>query len=485
MPSWWTRKSQTAAKEVNSKEHEEDKELLRNNEASRTRMNKKRQKIKKPKSFDESHVLSSHSFPKTSLYLKASSSVSPKEASFYGGLRTNTLRETAEKEAYPLPRPSKSLDLTSVKFNQKGVGFASEVPSSSSSPSSGSSTSAEDHGDFGSFRVFEETEWDSGFKVSFQRAEASRRRKSLQYPQLKETRIESQTINDENWRNLCHPLPLPPCCVDEPSQHMQSSKWIKGRLLGRGSFGQVYAGFNCTNGQLCAIKEVRAITEDQNSQDCLKQLNQEVAVLSQLSHPNIVEYYGSELGKGQLSVYLEYVSGGSIHKLLQEYGPFKEPLMRNYTGQILHALAYLHARNTVHRDIKGTNILVDPNGEIKLADFGMAKHMTSSTSIVSFNGSPHWMAPEVILNTKSFGLAADIWSLGCTVIEMATSKPPWSEYEGVAAIFKIADSKDFPKIPAHLSANAQNFLKLCLQRDPLARPTAAQLLQHPFVQDHS
>ncbi|KAG5529063.1 hypothetical protein RHGRI_029658 [Rhododendron griersonianum] len=103
----------------------------------------------------------------------------------------------------------------------------------------------------------------------------------------------------------------------------------------------------------------------------------EIILLSQLSHPNIVQYYGSELGADKLSVYLEYVSGGSIRNLLQEYGAFREPVIQNYTRQILYGLAYLHGRNTVHRDIKGANILVDSNGEIKLADFGMAKHRDS------------------------------------------------------------------------------------------------------------
>ncbi|PPD94325.1 hypothetical protein GOBAR_DD08653 [Gossypium barbadense] len=127
----------------------------------------------------------------------------------------------------------------------------------------------------------------------------------------------------------------------------------------------------------------------------------------------------------------------------------------------------------------------NPNGEIKLADFGMAKHMTSCSSMLSFKGSPYWMAPEVIMNAHGYSLAVDIWSLGCTVLEMATSKPPWSQYEGVAAIFKIANSKGFPDIPNNLSKDAQNFIKLCLQREPTARPTALKLLQHPFVQDQS
>ncbi|TYI39219.1 hypothetical protein ES332_A02G082800v1 [Gossypium tomentosum] len=286
-------------------------------------------------------------------------------------------------------------------------------------------------------------------------------------------------------KHPCHRLPLPPPTSPNKPPKKSPSKWKKGKLLGRGTFGHVYAGFNSENGTMCAVKEVKVITDDQTSKECLKQLNQEISLLSELSHPNIVQYYGSELGSDKLSVYLEYVSGGSVHKLLGEYGPFKEPVIRSYTRQILSGLAYLHARNTVHRDIKGANILVDPNGEIKLADFGMAKHMTSCSSMLSFKGSPYWMAPEVIMNAHGYSLAVDIWSLGCTVLEMATSKPPWSQYEGVAAIFKIANSKGFPEIPNNLSKDAQNFIKLCLQREPTARPTALQLLQHPFVQDQS
>jgi mitogen-activated protein kinase kinase kinase 2 len=235
---------------------------------------------------------------------------------------------------------------------------------------------------------------------------------------------------------------------------------------------------------MCAVKEVRVFSDDQSSRERLKQLNQEINLLSQLSHPNIVRYHGSELSEESLSVFLEYVSGGSIHKLLQEYGPFREPVIQTYTRQILSGLAYLHGRNTVHRDIKGANILVDPNGEIKVADFGMAKHITAATSMLSFKGSPYWMAPEVVMNTNGYSLAVDIWSLGCTIFEMATAKPPWSQYEGVAAIFKIGNSKDIPEIPNHLSSDAKNFVKLCLQRQPSARPTASQLLDHPFVRDH-
>ncbi|XP_044321077.1 mitogen-activated protein kinase kinase kinase 3 isoform X1 [Triticum aestivum] len=298
-----------------------------------------------------------------------------------------------------------------------------------------------------------------------------------------------------------HPLPLPlplPPGVPCTSSCFLHSQWKKGKLLGSGTFGQVYLGVNSESGQLCAIKEIKVIAGDSKSKECLRQLNQEIMLLNHLSHPNIVRYYGSELvntkemgyygselSSETLSLYLEFVSGGSIRKLLREYGPFEEAVLRNYTAQILSGLAYLHRRNIVHRDIKGANVFVNCNGDIKLADFSMTNHISAATSMRSFKGNPYWMAPEVIMNTNAYSLSVDIWSLGCTILEMASARPPWSQYEGVAAIFKIANSKDIPGIPDHLSSEAKSFLKLCLQRDPAARPTADQLIVHPWVKDQA
>ncbi|PSS04377.1 Mitogen-activated protein kinase kinase kinase [Actinidia chinensis var. chinensis] len=309
----------------------------------------------------------------------------------------------------------------------------------------------------------------------------------------------------DDGKQQSHRLPLPPVTISNssPFSHPNSaatspsvprspgraenptspsSRWKKGKLLGRGTFGHVYVGFNSESGEMCAMKEVTLFSDDAKSKESAKQLGQEIALLSRLRHPNIVQYYGSETVDEKLYIYLEYVSGGSIYKLLQEYGQFGELAIRSYTKQILSGLAYLHAKSTVHRDIKGANILVDPNGRVKLADFGMAKHIAGQSCPLSFKGSPYWMAPEVIKNSNC-NLMVDIWSLGCTVLEMATTKPPWSHYEGVAAMFKIGNSKDLPAIPDHLSDDGKNFVRQCLQRNPLHRPTAEKLLEHPFVKN--
>lgn len=310
----------------------------------------------------------------------------------------------------------------------------------------------------------------------------------------------------DDGKQQSHRLPLPPITISNssPFSHSNSaatspsvprspgraenptspgSRWKKGKLLGRGTFGHVYLGFNSERGEMCAMKEVTLFSDDAKSKESAKQLGQEIALLSRLRHPNIVQYYGCEAVDDKLYIYLEYVSGGSIYKLLQEYGVLGESAIRSYTKQILSGLAYLHAKNTVHRDIKGANILVDPNGRIKLADFGMAKHITGQSCPLSFKGSPYWMAPEVIKNSNGCNLAVDIWSLGCTVLEMATTKPPWSQFEGVAAMFKIGNSKDLPSIPDNLPDEGKDFVRLCLQRNPQHRPTAAQLLEHPFVKN--
>ncbi|XP_021675730.2 mitogen-activated protein kinase kinase kinase 3 [Hevea brasiliensis] len=473
MPAWWTRTKNSQRVQRDHKQHNHGKKKEQEDKYR-----------KKPKSFDES-ILFAHNYSRNSLDLKASS-LSISGSSVFAGFDSDIGIEVAEKKAYPLPKPACSPE-PSINFDKKLDSEVALHSSSSSSLSLSSSISSNDegvdatvndHGDFGSFRAVEETNYNSWLRTSCPGSKASTTQASPLPPVL----LESPSEKQESRRHPCHPLPLPPGYPNKSSQNMQSN-WKKGKLIGRGTFGLVYAGFNSENGQMCAIKEVRIISDDQNSTECLKQLNQEIALLSELSHPNIVRYYGSKMVEDKLSVYLQYVSGGSIQKLLNEYGPFAEPVIRSYTKQILSGLAYLHKRNTVHRDIKGANILVDPNGEIKLVDFGMAKHTKSGSSMLSFKGSPYWMAPEVIMNTSSYNLAVDIWSLGCTILEMATSKPPWSQYEGVAAIFKIANSSENPELPNYLSEDAQNFVKLCLQRDPSARPTAVQLLNHPFIQN--
>ncbi|CAI9110120.1 OLC1v1010096C1 [Oldenlandia corymbosa var. corymbosa] len=241
-------------------------------------------------------------------------------------------------------------------------------------------------------------------------------------------------------------------------------------------------------GALCALKEVEMLPDDPKSAESIRQLEQEIKVLRHLKHPNIVQYYGSEIVGDRFYIYLEYVHPGSINKFIRDhFGGITESVVRNFTRHILCGLAYLHSKKTIHRDIKGANLLVDAYGVVKLADFGMAKHLNGHAANLSLKGSPYWMAPELLQSVMQqdsnadLALAVDIWSLGCTIIEMFSGKPPWSEYEGAAAMFKVL--KETPPIPENLSAEGKDFLSCCFRRNPAERASASMLLEHPFVRN--
>ncbi|PKA54297.1 Mitogen-activated protein kinase kinase kinase YODA [Apostasia shenzhenica] len=310
---------------------------------------------------------------------------------------------------------------------------------------------------------------------------------------------ENSVVWNENGANVnVHPLPLPPGPpvlsqpgfshpnVSKGEGASMTSQWQKQKLIGSGTFGNVYTATNRHTGALCAMKEVNIIPDDPKSAESLKQLEQEIKVLSKLKHQNIVQYYGSELTEDRFYIYLEYVHPGSINKYVNEHcGAMTESVVRNFTRHILMGLAYLHSTNNIHRDIKGANLLVDVNGVVKLADFGMAKHLSKAAPALSLKGTPYWMAPEVLQATMNkeigYDFAVDIWSLGCTIIEMFTGKHPWNGLEGPAAMFKVLH-KD-PPIPETLSSEGKDFLQRCFRRNPAERPTASMLLDHPFIRN--
>ncbi|KAJ0677368.1 putative mitogen-activated protein kinase kinase kinase STE-STE11 family [Helianthus annuus] len=280
---------------------------------------------------------------------------------------------------------------------------------------------------------------------------------------------------------------LPPPRRMKKEEAGSQIRWRKGELIGCGAFGRVYMGMNLDSGELLAVKQVSIIVNTASkdkTQAHIRELEEEVKLLKNLSHPNIVRYLGTAREEESLNIFLEFVPGGSISSLLGKFGSFPESVIRMYTKQILLGLEYLHKNGIMHRDIKGANILVDNKGQIKLADFGASKkvvELATMTGAKSMKGTPYWMAPEVILQT-GHSFSADIWSVGCTVIEMATGKPPWSEqYQEVAALFHIGTTKAHPPIPDHLSSEAKEFLLKCLQKEPDLRSNASELLQHPFV----
>ncbi|KIL69785.1 hypothetical protein M378DRAFT_157021 [Amanita muscaria Koide BX008] len=269
----------------------------------------------------------------------------------------------------------------------------------------------------------------------------------------------------------------------------KANKWIKGALIGAGSFGKVYLGMDAATGFLMAVKQVELPTGSGPNEDrkksMLSALEREIELLKNLQHENIVQYLYSSIEDDHLNIFLEYVPGGSLTGLLSSYGAFEEPLVKNFVRQILEGLNYLHERDIMHRDIKGGNILVDNKGGVKISDFGISKKVDTNllggnrVHRPSLQGSVFWMAPEVV-KQSGHTKKADIWSVGCLVVEMLTGEHPWAQLTQMQAIFKIGSSEK-PAIPSDISAEAQDFLQRTFELNYVARPCAAELLHHPWI----
>lgn len=248
-----------------------------------------------------------------------------------------------------------------------------------------------------------------------------------------------------------------------------------GDCLGKGAFGSVYRALNWGTGETVAVKQIKLADLPKSE---LRVIMLEIDLLKNLDHPNIVKYNGFVKTPETLNIVLEYCENGSLHSISKNFGRFPENLVALYMSQVLQGLVYLHEQGVIHRDIKGANILTTKQGLVKLADFGVASRTTGlhESSVV---GTPYWMAPEVIELTGAT-TASDIWSLGCTVIELLDGKPPYHTLQPMPALFRIVND-DNPPLPQGASPVVLDFLMQCFQKDPNLRVSAKKLLKHPWI----
>ncbi|ODV95922.1 hypothetical protein PACTADRAFT_16106 [Pachysolen tannophilus NRRL Y-2460] len=281
-----------------------------------------------------------------------------------------------------------------------------------------------------------------------------------------------------------------------------SIRWQKGRFIGGGTFGSVYASINLDTGGVMAVKEIR-FQHTQSIKNVVPAIKDEMTVLEMLSHPNIVQYFGVEVHRDKVYIFMEFCEGGSLAGLLEHGRIEDETVIQVYTLQMLEGLAYLHQSGIVHRDIKPENILLDHMGVIKYVDFGAAKVIATggrstlatnhsnatstgngSRKLNSMTGTPMYMSPEVITGSSSGRHGSvDIWSLGCCVLEMATGRRPWANLDNEWAIMYHIAAGHLPQFPSsdQLSEAGMKFLSKCLEHDPNKRVSAVELLNDPWI----
>ncbi|XP_016648134.1 PREDICTED: mitogen-activated protein kinase kinase kinase ANP1-like [Prunus mume] len=254
--------------------------------------------------------------------------------------------------------------------------------------------------------------------------------------------------------------------------------WTRGPTIGHGSSATVSIAKSHGSGEVFAVKSAKL------SQSHSLQMEQ--TILSTLSSAQIVSYKGcntsTENGTVFYNLFLEYAPGGTLSDAIRSQGGrLNEAAIRSYTRQILLGLHHLHSNQIAHCDIKGQNVLVTNNGaDVKLADLGCAKRVNFDHGL-PIGGTPVYMAPEVARGEQQ-GLAADVWALGCTVIEMATGRATWPcVSDPVSAMYKIGFSGEVPEIPSSLSKKGRDFVTKCLMRDPMERWSAGELLKHGFL----
>uniref|UniRef100_A0A4W5MTC4 Mitogen-activated protein kinase kinase kinase kinase n=1 Tax=Hucho hucho TaxID=62062 RepID=A0A4W5MTC4_9TELE len=252
--------------------------------------------------------------------------------------------------------------------------------------------------------------------------------------------------------------------------------------IGSGTYGDVFKARNIKSSAMAAIKIVKL-----DPGDDITSIQQEITMMKECKHKNIVAYFGSYHRNTKLWICMEYCGGGSLQDIYHVTGPLKEKQIAYICRETLQGLYHLHETSKMHRDIKGANILITERGDVKLADFGVAAEISASVAKrKSFIGTPYWMAPEVAAVEKKGGYnhLCDIWAVGITAIELAELQPPMFDLHPMRALMLMSKSSFQPprlKDKTKWSAGFHSFVKMSLIKNPRKRPSSETLLQHPFV----
>ncbi|XP_041474898.1 mitogen-activated protein kinase kinase kinase 1-like isoform X1 [Lytechinus variegatus] len=270
-------------------------------------------------------------------------------------------------------------------------------------------------------------------------------------------------------------------------QYMESVNWTKGAILGTGAFSSCYMARDVKTGTLMAVKQIsfcRNNAEDQ--EETMEEIIKEIKLMATFDHPHIVRLMGATQHDGHFNVFVEWMPGGAVSTLLRDFGAFSNAVTVKYIHQVCLGLAYLHDNKVIHRDLKGANLLMDSTGHhLRIADLGTAAKMNADITRTDefkgqFLGTISFMAPEV-LRGEPYGRSCDIWSVGCCIIEMCTTKPPWNDAaisNHYQLLFKIASANGPPPIPESLSPALRDIALRCLEAAPKARPGIMELLKH-------
>ena len=252
----------------------------------------------------------------------------------------------------------------------------------------------------------------------------------------------------------------------------------KGEQIGSGNRSTVYCFEDKCNGVKKAIKRI----------DCFKEktprdtIEKEVRIMEKLNHKYIINFDGFQQSKNSVLIIMEYAERGSIKDLIETIGGLQEATVSKYCRQILEGLTYLHNNQIVHRDLKCANILLDDRGNCKLSDFGISKEdedLHSRSGCRTDCGSFHWRSPESFKG--EYGWKTDIWSFGCTVLEMLNKVPPYVGMTFFEAMTKIVKEGIIPNFPSDTSDSCITFTTMCIERNPMYRPSTNELLQQQFI----